>query len=369
LPPLAENGGCVAPADFDGDGDIDLFVGSRVVSGSYGVAPRSHLLRNDPSPDGSGHVGHFTDVTAELAPSLVNVGMVSGCAWVDRDGDHLPELVVVGEWMPVRLFAQERGHFVDRSRDAGLAGTEGWWNSVTVADLDGDGRQDLVLGNLGLNSYVKASADEPARLYVHDFGGNGVIEQVLTFYKHGKSYPLAGRDDIVRLIPALRAKYPSYQSFGASTVEDIFTPAELRQATVLEARRMATSVALLGKDGRFTLRALPVEAQFAPVYAALVRDFDGDGRVDLLLGGNEYRVPPVIGRYDASHGLLLRGTGGGTFAVVDDADGGPVIDGEVRALATLRTSSGPPLVVVARNDDRLELLRPAPPKRSTIATR
>jgi hypothetical protein len=367
LPPAFDNGGCVAPGDFDGDGDIDLFVGSRVVAGSYGVAPRSHLLRNAGD-------GRFTDVTAELAPTLATAGMVSGCTWVDRDGDRQLELVVVGEWMPVRLFAQERGHFVDRSSSAGLEGTEGWWNSVTAADLDGDGRQDLVLGNLGLNAWVRATAEEPARLYVHDFGSNGVVEQVLTFFKHGKSYPLAGRDDIVKLIPALRAKFPSYKSFGASTIEDIFTPAELRAATVLEARQMATSVAMAGADGRFTLRPLPVEAQFAPVHAALARDFDGDGTVDLLLGGNEYRVPPVLGRYDASHGLLLRGTGGGRFAVVDDADGGPVIEGEVRALATLRTAGGVPLVVVARNDDRLELLRPArgvvtaPPRRPVATT-
>jgi hypothetical protein len=295
--------------------------------------------------------------------------MVSGAAWIDRDGDGRPELVVVGEWMPVRLFAFERGHFVDRSADAGLTGTEGWWNSITVGDLDGDGRQDLVLGNLGLNAWVKASAAEPARLYVHDFGDNGVVEQILTFYRNGKSYPLAGRDDIVKLIPALRSKYPSFKSWGASTVEDIFPSAELRRATVLEARQMATSVAMLDADGRFTLQPLPMQAQFAPVHAALVRDFDGDGKPDLLLAGNEYRVPPVLGRYDASHGLLLRGTGGGRFAVIDDAEGGPVIEGEVRALASLRTTGGVPLVVVARNDDRLELLRPTASKRATLATR
>ncbi len=345
LPDLFHNGSCVVPGDFNGDGHIDLFVGSRVVSRQYGRTPRSYLLQNDGA-------GRFTDVTLEQAPALAEAGMVSAAAWLDD------ALVVVGEWMPVRVFRQENGRFVDRTAEAGLGGTNGWWNSIAAADLNGDGRKDLVLGNLGLNSYIRGSPAEPARLYVNDFFGNGTLEQILTFYKHGVSYPVAGRDELVRVMPQLRDKYPSYASFGDSRIEDIFPASELRRAAVLEARDFATSVALNKGDGTFDLRALPAEAQFAPVYAALADDFDRDGHADLLLAGNFYGVTPVEGRYDASYGLLLSGDGRGGFVPVDLEQSGLVIEGQVRHMAQLTGASGERLIVVARSGDRLQVLRP-----------
>ena len=352
LPPITENGACVAPGDFDRDGDTDLFVGSRVVSRSYGVAPASHLLRNDGR-------GRFTDVTAAVAPALARVGMVTDCVWLERGGQTPPELVVVGEWMAVRLFGMEGARLTDRTEAAGLAGTEGWWNSVTATDLNRDGADDLVLGNLGLNAYVKASPERPVRMHVHDFGNTGVQKQILEFYKGETSYPLAGRDDIVRLIPALRSRYPNYSSFGASTVDQIFPAAELRAATTLTARTFASSVALRMPDGRFALHSLPTEAQFSPVYSTLVRDFDGDGHADILLGGNHHGAPPMLGQYDASYGLLLRGSGDSRFAAVDPRTSGIAIEGQIRDLAGVRQAGGV-AVVVARNGDSLQLLRLAP---------
>ena len=351
LPRLSETGSCVAVGDWNGDGHPDLFVGRRVVAGQYGVAPRSYLLENDGT-------GHFHDVTLEQAPALAQAGMVTAATWTDYDHDGRLDLIVVGEWMPVRVFHNENGRLVDRTAQAGLGGSEGWWNSLAAVDLNGDGRADLVLGNLGLNSYLRASPTEPARLYVHDFGHNGALEQILTFYKHGVSYPLAGRDELVRLIPQLRSRYPSYADFGASRVDDIFPAAELKQATVLEARVFASSVAWNNGDGTFTLRPLSVEAQFAPVYASLAADFDGDGRTDLLLAGNVYDVQPVLGRYDASYGLLLSGTGDGRFAAVDAEQSGLMIDGQVRHLGLVKRADGSRLIVVARNDGKLQILRP-----------
>jgi hypothetical protein len=351
LPRFSESGSCVVPGDFNGDGHLDLFVGRRAVARGYGLAPRSYLLENDGA-------GHFRDVTLEKAPGLAQVGMVTAAAWVDYDHDGRLDLIVTGEWMAVRVFHNENGRLVDRTVEAGLAGTEGWWSSVTVADLNGDGRPDLVLGNLGLNSLLRASPAEPARLYVADFGHNGALEQILTVYKHGVSYPVAGRDELLGLIPHLRERYPSYASFGASRIEDVFTAAELGRATVREARVFASSVALNNGNGTFTLAPLPVEAQFAPIRAVVAADFDGDGRTDLLVAGNDYGFPPVLGRSDASYGLLLRGTGDGRFEAIAMERSGILIEGQVRHMAWLRGGDGSRRIVVARNNDKLQLLRP-----------
>ena len=352
LPDIFENGSCVTVGDFNGDGRPDVFLGSRVVSRSYGLIPKSHLLQNDGS-------GRFIDVTLEKAPQLSEAGMVSSATWIDYDHDGKLDLVVVGEWMPVRVFHQENDKLVDRTKEVGLSGTNGWWNNVEAVDLRGNGRQDLVLGNLGLNSYLHASPKEPARLYVNDFShsGGGNVEQILTFYKGGVSYPLAGRDELLAKIPSLRSKYPSYKDFGASRIEDIFPAVDIREAQVREAYTFASSVALNNGNGTFTLETLPAEAQFAPIYASLAGDFDGDGKTDLLVGGNLYGVTPTIGRYDASYGSLLRGDGTGKFTAVDMQQSKFVIDGQVRDVKSLRSVNGERLILVARNNDKLMVLR------------
>jgi hypothetical protein len=352
LPDIFENASCATVGDFNGDGRPDAFIGGRVVARGYGLIPKSHLLRNDGS-------GHFTDVTLELASALSEAGMVTAATWIDYDHDGMLDLIVVGEWMPVRVFHQERGKFVERTREAGFSGTSGWWNSVQAVDLRGNGRQDLVLGNLGLNSYLHASAKEPARLYINDFShsGAGNVEQILTAYNGGVSYPLAGRDELLKKIPSLRGKFPSYKDFGASRIEDILPDSDVKNGQVREADMFASAVALNNGDGTFTVHPLPAEAQFAPIYASVTGDFDGDGRIDLLTGGNLYGVIPMLGRYDASYGLMMRGAGDGRFSAVDMDVSGIRIEGEVRDLKVLRGAKGGRLIAVSRNNGKVEILR------------
>ncbi|MGE5834903.1 MAG: VCBS repeat-containing protein, partial [Acidobacteriota bacterium] len=332
LPDFVHNGSCVVPGDFNRDGHVDLFVGSRVVTRQYGATPRSYLLQGDGA-------GHFRDVTPDI---IANAGMVSGAAWVDGD------LIVVGEWMPVKIFHRQNGSWAQDS----LPATAGWWNSIQTADLNRppDGRPDLILGNLGLNSFLRASAREPVRLYL-------TTPPIVTSYRHGVSYPLAGRDELLQAVPQLRSRYPTYQSFGASRIEDIVPGKTLRQVPVLRAETFASAIGLNRGAGAFEIRPLPVEAQFAPVYAALAGDFDGDSATDVVVAGNFYGVTPVRGRYDASYGLLLKGLGAGSLEPVDMERSGLDIYGQVRRMAFLKRANGERVIVVARNNDGLQILR------------
>ncbi len=351
LPDLYANGGTVAPGDYDGDGDLDLFVGSRVVAREYGRTPPSYLLENDGT-------GRFTDVTQEAAPVLAEAGMVSDAVWTDYNGDDRLDLVVVGEWMPVSVFENRGGRLVEQTDAAGLGGTSGWWNTVAAVDLDGDGDEDLVAGNLGLNSRLHAGADEPARLYLNDFDENGSMDPILTYYKHGTSYPMATRDALIQAIAPLKQKFPTYADFGAAQMEDLFTEQQLENAEVHETYTFITTYIENEGNGTFTWRPLPPRAQFAPIFAILPGDFNGDGTTDLLLGGNFFGVKPAQGRYDASYGLFLEGDGRGRFDAAPPYVSGLWLKGAVRDLALIRRSGGPPLIVVARNNAPLQVVRP-----------
>jgi len=221
------------------------------------------------------------------------------------------------------------------------------------------------VGNAGLNSFLTASREEPARLYVNDFShrGSGNVEQIITSFRGGASYPLAGRDELVDRIPALKQKYPTYAAFGASKVEDIFSRSDLRQAELREAHTFASLIMGYSgySSGKIVGGRLPTQAQLAPIYAILPGDFDGDGKTDLLVGGNLYGVLPILGRYDASYGLMLRGNGLGSFVPVDMEQSGFVVDGQIRDIKKLRGPNGLQFIAVARNNDRLLLFRVSSP--------
>ena len=346
---MSANGATVTPGDFDADGDTDLFVGSRVVARHYGKSPTSYLLENDGS-------GTFRDVTEEAAPALRTGGMVTDAAWTDVLGSDAPELVVVGEWMPITVFENQDGQLVNRTEASGLAETNGWWRSLHAADLDADGTDELVAGNLGLNTRLRATPNEPARLYLNDFDGNGQPDPVLTTYRNGTSYPYAGRDQLLKQIPSLREKYPTYESFGDSRIDDLFPAQKIEEATVKQAYTFASVTVDPQGNGAFAVDSLPSRAQVSPVYGILARDLLGTGARGVMLGGNFYGVRPKQGRYDASYGTVLRGTDDGTWAPVPPPESNLYLEGQVRALRFLRRAAGPPVVLVARNGARPQVV-------------
>ncbi|MFQ5865423.1 MAG: VCBS repeat-containing protein [bacterium] len=370
LPKFYASGSCVAPADFDGDGDADLFVGSRSIPWKYGLTPTSYLLENDGK-------GNFSIVTEEYAPDLKNAGMVTDAQWTDYDKDGDPDLVVVGEWMPVALFQNTGSRLVNVTDQVGLEKTNGWWNCVLAADLNEDGYVDLVAGNWGENSKIQASQSEPVTIYISDFDRNGLIEQVLCYYKLGKSYPMALRPDLVRQLPYLKQKFPSHADYAGKQVTDIFTEAQLNGAVVKRAYTFATTVFYGNEDGTFLTQPLPTEAQFSPVYAILAKDFDADGSIDLLLAGNFHGVNPQVGRYDASYGTLLTGNGTGGSTPLDSSDtaghtsldsshpagftsvpmrnSGLSLSGQVRDMVSLSYRNKQEVIIFAKNDDRIQV--------------
>jgi hypothetical protein len=361
LPPETSSGSRAVPADYDGDGAIDLFVGGRVEPWQYGIPAQSLLLRNDGR-------GHFTNVTAQLAPDLERVGMVTDAVWRDVDADGRLDLVVVGEWMPITVFRNAGGGRLVKLAVPGLEKSDGWWNRIVAGDFTGSGRVDFIVGNLGENGRLHASSSEPVTMYAKDFDHNGSFEQIIASFTHGVSYPLPLRDDLLRAVPMLKERFPTYASYAGKTVEQVFTPAELSGARVDRAYTFATTLVRNDGGGKFTLVPLPTEAQLAPVYGISAGDVDRDGHPDLLLAGNFDGFRAELGRMAASYGLLLRGDGKGTFTPARAPESGFRVPGQARDIQRLRTASGE-MYIVSRNNDRPLLFRAAARGRQLASAR
>jgi len=348
LPNLRQSGSAVVAADFDGDGDQDLFVGGRVVPWGYGKTPTSTLLENDGS-------GHFTDVTARVAPELERVGMVTDAVWADVTGNGRKDLVVVGEWMPISIF-ENTGERLRRVRPGGLAESNGWWNRVAAADVDEDGDRDLVIGNLGRNTRLTATSRRPASLYVNDFDGDGSTEPVLSMYRQGKNVPFVLRDRLLEAIPPLRPKFPSHEAYAGTSISDAFTDRQLESAETKRAHTFSTVYVENEGEGGFAMHPLPFEAQTAPMYGIHLDDVNNDGHVDILLGGNFHGAPPNLGRMDASYGAVLTGDGEGHFSAVPPRESGFRVPGEVREITSIETPQGR-LLLVAKNDGPVQVFQ------------
>lgn len=326
LPALRTATSCVRVADVNADGRPDLFVGGRVVPGRYPEAPRSYLLVNNGK-------GEFTDQTKQLAPALERIGMVTDAAWVDlTETSDRPELVLVGEWMPVTVMGWQ-GNQLTNQTEAFLGKTyAGWWNKLLVDDLNGDGRPDLVVGNQGLNTQCRASDREPAELVYKDFDNNGKVDPVLCLYVQGRSYPHATRDELLDQMTMLRQRFTTYESYANATLTDVFKPDELADANRLTANEFRTTVFLSSPGRNYTAKPLPMAAQTAPIFAITALDYDKDGHKDLFLAGNTFQTRIRFGRSDANRGLLLRGDGKGNFTAIPQNRSGFGLEGDVRSV-------------------------------------
>ena len=350
LPPMLSSKFAIAAGDFDHDGRIDVFIGGRGMPGSFPQPSRSYLLHNESS---NGTV-KFVDVTDAVAPGLRLPGMVTAAVWAGNGDGVYPDLLIAGDWMPVMLFHNDKGKLADVSAAAGLAGLDGMWSSITPADVDGDGRIDYILGNCGLNNQFKASPSQPMSLYVADFDGNGSLDPILCYYIQGKSYPMASRDELLDQIVSLRKKFNSYKSYADASITDIFPAEKVAQAKVLHCNQLASGVLYNRGGGHFAFKPLPLAAQFSKVFGAVVGDFDGDGVKDVLVSGNFFPYRTQLGRCDASLGMLLSGR---DLRPVDPAFSGCYIGGDVRGMVEVKDAAGGKMVVIAKNDDAVQVLK------------
>ena len=347
LPDVRENSSCVKAADFDGDGDLDLFVGGRQVPGEYPRAASSFLLLNE--------AGQFRDASADLLPTLKDLGMITDALWSDFDNDGQIDLILTGEWMGIQFYKNEKDHFSLATPTTGLPGLTGWYNCLASGDFDQDGDIDYLAGNLGLNHRFKASQDSPLELHADDFDQNGSIDLVLSYAFAGKQYPLYGRHVMQDQLVSLKRQFPIFADYARSTVKDIWDAEALAKAQHFTVHNFASIYLENQGQGQFTSHQLPIAAQSAPINAFLVEDFNGDGHLDVLLAGNDYGTEFRTPRADAGHGLVLLGDGTGQFSPLSIAESGIYLPGEVRDLELIKGAGGN-MILVGVNDGLLEVL-------------
>ena len=340
------SGKVVEPCDYDNDGDIDLFIGGRLTPTKYPFAPRSYLLQNDQ--------GKFTDVTATVAPALLEPGLVACAVWMDYNSDGLKDLVVSGEWMPILLFENRGNSFIDKTDELNLDKLTGWWSSILAEDLDGDGDKDLVLGNNGLNYKYKANPGEPFEVYAHDFDQNGSMDIVLGYFNDGTLYPVRGRQCSSEQIPSIATKFKTYTEFGKASLREVYGE-ELDNALHLSVNDFA-SICLLNDNGNFEKIELPRLAQISSINGIVSDDVNKDGNVDLILAGNLYSSEVETSRNDASEGLVLLGKGDGTFNEVPINRSGFKAGGDVKDLKILKKGKEK-LILVANNNSNMQAFK------------
>lgn len=330
-------GSCVASFDIDGDKDLDLFVGSRFIPGQYPVSPRSMFLVNDGN-------GKFSEGIKTIAPDLERIGMVCDAKAVDINKDRKMDLVVAGEWTPIKIYINQGGKLMDESSKWFSQSTNGWWNCILEDDFDQDGDPDLMIGNYGLNNQFKVTADQPATLVYKDFNSDGQVDPFFCYYIDGQSFPYASRDEALGQVSFLKQRFPDYTSYSNTTLETIFSKEELKDATTLRADLLKT-VYLENKGNDFEIKDLPIQAQFSPVYSIAAFDIDQDGDKDVVMGGNETNVRVRLGKTDANRGFVFLNDGKGKFTYTPQYQSGLNLEGDVRNLLFMSSNDQTNLLI------------------------
>lgn len=324
LPELRGSKSCVKPADFDKDGDLDLFVGGRVVPGQYPVTPESYLLENKGN-------GTFENVTPSKAKDLARIGMVTDAGWSDLNADGWQDLILVGEYMPIEIYLNKGGKTFERASnnffDKPLMGL---WNRLSIYDYDKDGDDDIIAGNFGLNSQLSATEKEPVSIFYKDFDKNGSIDPIMTVFIEGQEYPFPSRDELLDQMYSMRSKYTNYESYSDAKLQNIFSKGDLKDAKILRATTLETTY-LENRDGKFIRHQLPAQAQFTPVYAITPIDYNKDGNMDFLLHGNQTSIRIRMGVIDASFGQLFEGDGKRGFRYISQTQSGLTSVGDVKS--------------------------------------
>jgi hypothetical protein len=335
------NTAVVLAFDFDNDGDLDLFVGGRNIPYRYGVSPASEILINDGK-------GNFKDATKEIAPQIANIGMVTDAVWADIDGDGKGELIIVGDWMAPRIFSYTNHRFQEKTSN--LSGIFGWWRSIAVADLNGDGKKDLIIGNLGENGYLHPAPAEPVKLWMNDYDMNGSLEKILTQTVNQKDVTVFLKHDVEEQLPSLKKQNLKHESFATKSIQDLF-PANLIQSSVVNLFNYQSSI-IAWNDGNmhFTIEKMPAPVQFSSANAILCTDINNDGKTDIVIGGNEFGFPPQFGRLDANYGLVLLNEGQKKFKVLDYAQSGLELTGQVRDIKEVKTKTNRNLLFLRNSD-------------------
>ena len=348
---------CVRACDFNKDGKIDLFISGRVEPWSYPKPVSSIILRND-SKDGK---VKFTDVTAEVAPALKNIGMVCDALFTDFDNDGWPDLIMAGEWMPVTFLKNQHGKYVNVTNNTGVSDKLGWWNSVVAGDFRHTGRTDYIVGNTGQNTLFQPSDQYPVYITAKNFDNSGfsAIPSLFLPDQSGekKEFPVQGRDDILKQMISLKKKFTNYKSYATATMDEVLSSEQRQGALRLKANMLKSCYLRNDGNGRFTLIPLPIEAQVSVLNGMQTGDFDGDGSLDVVINGNDYGTDVSIGRYDALNGLMLKGDGRGNFKPLNILQSGIYIPGNGKALVQMRSKNGDLLLAASQNKDSLKVFK------------